>query len=184
MRECVCAFHSTGHSHLHTRLSFMMCSSNWRQLDSIPELNPPHEMMPQGNVGTPAATFRELIRLCKLPPPVVAKVRCVCVCVYVCAHNFPPFPSTPQPLNPPLVLTPHVITTACFRLDWTFPAPGAAHTGACRSITALCIHRHHGCATQRCARLQPARLQPARLQPVAASLVKMAPPRSPDDVSA
>ncbi len=37
------------------------------------ELNPP-SVMPCGNVGTPLATFMDLIRACKLPPRVIKKL--------------------------------------------------------------------------------------------------------------
>lgn len=43
-------------------------------LRSLPELHPPG-LMPQGNVGTPLATFMSLIRSCKLPSHVIKKLR-------------------------------------------------------------------------------------------------------------
>lgn len=41
---------------------------------SLPELNPPH-VMPQGNVGTPLATFMDLIRTCKFPSHLIKKLQ-------------------------------------------------------------------------------------------------------------
>ena len=41
---------------------------------NLPELNPP-SVMPQGNVGTPLATFLELIQSCKLPSQVIKKLK-------------------------------------------------------------------------------------------------------------
>ncbi|XP_032829367.1 G patch domain-containing protein 3 [Petromyzon marinus] len=39
----------------------------------LPELNPPC-LMPQGNVGTPLGTFMQLIRSCRLPPRIIARL--------------------------------------------------------------------------------------------------------------
>lgn len=46
----------------------------WEELRRMPELNPP-SVMPNGNVGTPLATYMDLIRTCKLPPRVIKKLR-------------------------------------------------------------------------------------------------------------
>ena len=43
-------------------------------LTSLPELHPPG-LMPEGNVGTPLATFMALIKSCKLPSHVIRKLR-------------------------------------------------------------------------------------------------------------
>ena len=40
----------------------------------MPELNPPADVMPFGNVGTPSRIFLELIKQCKLPPKVIGKL--------------------------------------------------------------------------------------------------------------
>uniref|UniRef100_K7GGD7 G-patch domain containing 3 n=1 Tax=Pelodiscus sinensis TaxID=13735 RepID=K7GGD7_PELSI len=40
----------------------------------LPELNPP-VFMPQGNVGTPVRVFLELIKACRLPPPIIKKLQ-------------------------------------------------------------------------------------------------------------
>ena len=45
-----------------------------QDLESMAELNPPTDIMPKGNVGTPTKTFLELIKQCKLPPKVIAKL--------------------------------------------------------------------------------------------------------------
>ena len=37
------------------------------ELLKLPELSPPGELMPHGNIGTPSATFYQLINDCKLP---------------------------------------------------------------------------------------------------------------------
>ena len=42
-------------------------------LKDLIELQPP-PLMPNGNVGTPLAIFKELIRACKLPPHVITKL--------------------------------------------------------------------------------------------------------------
>ena len=44
------------------------------ELGLLPELNPP-AVMPQGNVGTPLATFMALIKACKLPAHVIKKLQ-------------------------------------------------------------------------------------------------------------
>ena len=41
----------------------------------MPELNPPADVMPFGNVGTPSRIFLELIKQCKLPPKVIGRLR-------------------------------------------------------------------------------------------------------------
>ena len=46
----------------------------WDELRALPELNPPN-VMPRGNVGTPLATFMQLIRSCKLPSHVIRKLQ-------------------------------------------------------------------------------------------------------------
>ena len=46
----------------------------WDELKALPELNPPN-VMPRGNVGTPLATFMQLIRSCKLPSQVIRKLQ-------------------------------------------------------------------------------------------------------------
>ncbi|XP_040390972.1 G patch domain-containing protein 3 [Cygnus olor] len=43
-------------------------------LKRLPEFNPP-SCMPFGNVGTPLSVFLELIRACRLPPPVIKKLQ-------------------------------------------------------------------------------------------------------------
>ncbi|NWX22872.1 GPTC3 protein, partial [Aegotheles bennettii] len=43
-------------------------------LKRLPELNPP-SCMPHGNVGTPLKVFLELIRACRLPPPIIKKLQ-------------------------------------------------------------------------------------------------------------
>ncbi|KFP70190.1 G patch domain-containing protein 3, partial [Acanthisitta chloris] len=43
-------------------------------LKRLPEFNPP-SFMPCGNVGTPLGVFLELIRACRLPPPVIKKLQ-------------------------------------------------------------------------------------------------------------
>ena len=43
-------------------------------INSLPELNPPH-VMPRGNVGTPLATFMDLIRACKFPSHLIKKLQ-------------------------------------------------------------------------------------------------------------
>jgi len=43
-------------------------------INSLPELNPP-QMMPRGNVGTPLATFMDLIRACKFPSHLIKKLQ-------------------------------------------------------------------------------------------------------------
>ncbi|NXK86012.1 GPTC3 protein, partial [Formicarius rufipectus] len=44
------------------------------ELKRLPEFNPP-SFMPFGNVGTPLRVFLELIRTCRLPPPVIPKLQ-------------------------------------------------------------------------------------------------------------
>ncbi|NXP25317.1 GPTC3 protein, partial [Scytalopus superciliaris] len=44
------------------------------ELKRLPEFNPP-SFMPFGNVGTPLRVFLELIRACRLPPPVIQKLQ-------------------------------------------------------------------------------------------------------------
>eukprot|EP00055_Hartaetosiga_balthica_P002985 m.5982 g.5982 ORF g.5982 m.5982 type:complete len:469 (+) comp2525_c0_seq1:74-1480(+) len=44
-----------------------------KSVDKLPELNPPN-VMPNGNVGTPLATFQSLIRQCKLPSAMYKKL--------------------------------------------------------------------------------------------------------------
>ncbi|CAG2109051.1 unnamed protein product [Medioppia subpectinata] len=44
------------------------------EVKSLRELNPPFDIMPNGNVGTPSTVFLELIRECKLPAPVISKL--------------------------------------------------------------------------------------------------------------
>lgn len=44
------------------------------ELRRLPEFNPP-SFMPFGNVGTPLSVFLELIRACRLPPPVINKLQ-------------------------------------------------------------------------------------------------------------
>ncbi|NXU86636.1 GPTC3 protein, partial [Xiphorhynchus elegans] len=44
------------------------------ELKRLPEFNPP-SFMPFGNVGTPLRVFLELIRACRLPPPVIHKLQ-------------------------------------------------------------------------------------------------------------
>ncbi|XP_071432774.1 G patch domain-containing protein 3 [Pithys albifrons albifrons] len=44
------------------------------ELKRLPEFNPP-SFMPFGNVGTPVRVFLELIRACRLPPPVIQKLQ-------------------------------------------------------------------------------------------------------------
>ncbi|NWT72340.1 GPTC3 protein, partial [Prunella himalayana] len=44
------------------------------ELRRLPELNPP-SFMPFGNVGTPLGVFLELIRACRLPPGVIARLQ-------------------------------------------------------------------------------------------------------------
>ncbi|NWS31040.1 GPTC3 protein, partial [Polioptila caerulea] len=44
------------------------------ELRRLPEFNPP-SFMPFGNVGTPLGVFLELIRACRLPPPVIQKLQ-------------------------------------------------------------------------------------------------------------
>lgn len=70
---------SEGH-HFRTRkekknLCFTKTALEFSQLDlkDLIELQPP-PMMPNGNVGTPLSTFKELIRTCKLPPHVITKL--------------------------------------------------------------------------------------------------------------
>lgn len=46
----------------------------WDELRALPELNPPN-VMPRGNVGTPLATFMQLIRSCKLPSQLIRKLQ-------------------------------------------------------------------------------------------------------------
>ena len=46
----------------------------WDELKALPELNPPN-VMPRGNVGTPLATFMQLIRSCKLPSQLIRKLQ-------------------------------------------------------------------------------------------------------------
>ena len=46
----------------------------WGELKALPELNPPN-VMPRGNVGTPLATFMQLIRSCKLPSQLIRKLQ-------------------------------------------------------------------------------------------------------------
>lgn len=43
-------------------------------LKCLPELNPP-VFMPHGNVGTPLRVFLELIKACRLPPPIIKKLQ-------------------------------------------------------------------------------------------------------------
>ena len=43
-------------------------------LKKLPELSPPVNVMPHGNVGTPTKIFLELIRDCKLPPALIGKL--------------------------------------------------------------------------------------------------------------
>ncbi|KAM6108475.1 LOW QUALITY PROTEIN: G patch domain-containing protein 3 [Pterocles gutturalis] len=43
-------------------------------LKRLPEFNPP-SFMPYGNVGTPLKVFLELIRACRLPPPIIKKLQ-------------------------------------------------------------------------------------------------------------
>eukprot|EP00116_Pleurobrachia_bachei_P004604 sb/3464866/ len=44
------------------------------KLLSLPELNPP-AVMKKGNVGTPTAVFLDLVQRCKLPPPIIKKLK-------------------------------------------------------------------------------------------------------------
>lgn len=54
---------------LHEKESF-----SHNDLHTLPELHPPVDVMPYGNVGTPTKTFLQLIQQCKLPPAVINKL--------------------------------------------------------------------------------------------------------------
>lgn len=47
-------------------------SSN--DLTRLPELNPPANVMPYGNVGTPTKYFLQMIQACRLPPNLIGKL--------------------------------------------------------------------------------------------------------------
>ena len=44
------------------------------QLKALRELNPPKDVLPNGNVGTPSEVFLQLIRGCRLPPQLITKL--------------------------------------------------------------------------------------------------------------
>jgi hypothetical protein len=44
------------------------------QLKSLREFHPPIDIMPNGNVGTPSEVYLRLIRECRLPAPLIAKL--------------------------------------------------------------------------------------------------------------
>ena len=47
---------------------------NFEELKSLVELNPPNDVMPHGNVGTPTKYFLKLISECKMPSSVLKKL--------------------------------------------------------------------------------------------------------------
>ena len=47
---------------------------NFEELKSLIELNPPNDVMPHGNVGTPTKYFLKLISECKMPSSVLKKL--------------------------------------------------------------------------------------------------------------